>query len=73
MSITAKPFLYFRIYIYADFVTGYIWGLAYTEGQEVRNFTLVKTDLNISSFGVDEDQEIYFTAFDGKIYKLVIP
>jgi len=60
------------IYIYADFITGYIWGLAYIEGQTVQNFTLVKTDLNISSFGTDEDQEIYFTAFDGKIYKLAM-
>jgi glucose/arabinose dehydrogenase len=62
-----------NIYIYADFITGYIWGLAYIEGQESQNFTLVKTDLNISSFGIDEDQELYFTAFDGKIYKLVMP
>lgn len=61
------------IYVYADFVTGYIWGLAYIEGQPVQNFTLAKTNLNISSFGTDEDQELYFTAFDGKIYKLVIP
>jgi glucose/arabinose dehydrogenase len=61
------------IYVYADFVTGYIWGLAYIEGQAVQNFTLIKTNFNISSFGTDEDQELYFTAFDGKIYKLVIP
>ena len=61
------------VYIYADFITGYIWGLAYIEGQGVQNFTLAKTDLNISSFGIDENQELYFTAFDGKIYKLAIP
>jgi glucose/arabinose dehydrogenase len=61
------------VYIYADFITGYIWGLAYIEGQGVWNFTLAKTDLNISSFGIDKDQELYFTAFDGKIYKLAVP
>ena len=61
------------VYIYADFITGYIWGLAYIEGQGVQNFTLAKTDLNVSSFGIDEDQELYFTAFDGKIYKLAMP
>ena len=60
-----------NVYIYADFVTGYIWGLVYMEGQEVINLTLAKTDLNISSFGIDEDQELYFTAFDGKIYRLL--
>lgn len=61
------------VYIYADFITGYIWGLAYIEGQEAHNFTLSKTNLNISSIGLDEAQELYFTAFDGKIYKLALP
>ncbi|MBM3714104.1 MAG: PQQ-dependent sugar dehydrogenase, partial [Actinobacteria bacterium] len=58
------------VYIYADFITGYIWGLAYFEGQAPQNFTLTKTDLNISSFGLNQNQELYLTAFDGKIYRL---
>lgn len=62
-----------NVYVYADFITGYIWGLAYTEGKEIQNFTLAKTNLNIPTFGVDENQELYFTAFDGKIYKLALP
>ncbi|MDD3520923.1 MAG: PQQ-dependent sugar dehydrogenase [Actinomycetota bacterium] len=61
------------VYIYADFITGHIWGLVYTEGQAVSNFTLAKTDANISSFGTDENQELYFTAFDGRIYNLTLP
>ena len=61
------------VYIYADFVSGYIWGLVYTESGQARNFTLVDTGLNISSFGVDEDQNLYFSAFDGKIYALSSP
>lgn len=61
------------MYIYGDFVTGYIWALAYNESQDIQNFTLSKTDLNISSFGVDEKQELYLTAFDGKIYQLGMP
>ncbi|MHB1347948.1 MAG: PQQ-dependent sugar dehydrogenase [Candidatus Humimicrobiaceae bacterium] len=60
-------------YVYADFVSGYIWALAYSDNQNVQNFTLAKTDLNISSFGVDEKQELYFTSFDGKIYQLGMP
>jgi glucose/arabinose dehydrogenase len=60
------------VYVYGDFVTGYIWALAYIDRQKVQNFTLVKTDLNISSFGIDEEKELYFTAFDGKIYKLTM-
>jgi len=66
------PALY-GVYLYADFITGYIWGLAYSQGEEVQNFTLAKTGLNISSFGVDHQQEIYFTAFDGHIYTLGLP
>ncbi len=61
------------VYVYADFVTGYIWGLAYSEGQAPKNYTLASTGLNISSIGVDQEQELYFTAFDGKIYNLALP
>ena len=60
------------IYIYGDYVTGIIWGLPYNEGKETQNFILTKTNLNISSFGIDEDSELYFTAFDGKIYRLIM-
>ena len=61
------------LYIYGDFVTGYIWGLAYSGDGQVNNFTLAKTGLNISSFGVDEENELYIAAFDGKIYRLSLP
>jgi glucose/arabinose dehydrogenase len=61
------------LYIYGDFVSGYIWGLAYTEDGQIYNFTLAKTGLNISSFGVDEEKELYIAAFDGKIYRLYLP
>jgi hypothetical protein len=51
-------------------VTGYIRGLAYSEGSQPVNFTLAETGLNISSFGTDSSGRLYFTAFDGNIYKL---
>ncbi len=57
-------------YVYGDFVTGLIWALWYADGEVKANYTLVDTDLNISSFGVDEDDELYLTAFDGKVYRL---
>lgn len=60
------------IYIYADFITGYIWGLSYYEGRIAGNIILAETEYNISSFGIDENKEIYFTSFDGKIYKLIL-
>jgi glucose/arabinose dehydrogenase len=63
------PLLY-GAYLYADYGTGLIWGLWYQEGNKPQNFTLSNTKLNISSFGVDENNELYLTAFDGKIYNL---
>jgi len=57
-------------YIYGDFVSGIIWALWYEEGKGKRNYTLAETGLNISSFGIDKDYELYLTAFDGKIYCL---
>jgi glucose/arabinose dehydrogenase len=57
-------------YIYADFVSGLIWALWYQDGEVKANYTISGTNLRISSFGVDDDQELYFTAFDGRVYKL---
>ncbi len=57
-------------YIYADYVTGVIWSLRY-DGQGAPSDELIgDTDLNISSFGVDKESEIYICAFDGKLYTL---
>ena len=58
------------IYVYGDFVTGLIWGLHLDDEGGVANYTLAQTGLNITSFGQDEDNELYLTAFDGKIYRL---
>ncbi len=58
-------------YIYADFITGLIWALWYQDGEVKANYVLADTGLNISSFGVGEHNELYFTAFDGYVYKLV--
>ena len=57
-------------YIYADYGTGLICRLWYEEGNKPQNFTLANTKLNISSFGIDENNELYLTAFDGKTYNL---
>jgi len=57
-------------YIYGDFCTGLIWALNY-DGVEIVDITLlVNSDLNISSFGEDEEGEIYILSFDNKIYRL---
>jgi glucose/arabinose dehydrogenase len=61
------------VYIYADFVSGTIWGLVYDKSTDTMNFKISETGLNISSFGIDENKELYFTAFDGNIYQLTMP
>jgi hypothetical protein len=53
----------------ADFVSGRIWALEYDGIQPATNLLLADTDLNISSFGLDDNNELYFCAFDCKIYR----
>lgn len=55
-------------YVYADFVNGRIWALTY-DGTSASNQLLMDTNLNIASFGVDAQNELYICAFDGKIYR----
>ncbi|MDZ7771549.1 MAG: PQQ-dependent sugar dehydrogenase [Balneolaceae bacterium] len=57
-------------YIYADFISGRIWALDLSDSDNPENHLLIDSDLNISSFGVDADNELYICAFDGSIYRL---
>lgn len=64
-------------YVYADYGSGRVWALRYEDG-EVTNRLLADTDLMISTFGVDESNELYICAHDyrgepTRIYKLVTP
>jgi glucose/arabinose dehydrogenase len=57
-------------YIYGDYVSGRIWAFSnYQSGNPV-NRELLKIDFNITSFGLDEKNELYICAQDGKIYEL---
>jgi glucose/arabinose dehydrogenase len=58
------------IYVYGDYGSGKIWALQYDGTSAPVNTLLVDTALSITSFGLDENNELYFTAFDGKIHKL---
>jgi len=60
-------------YIYADYINGKIWSLENYESQNPENTLLVDSDLLISSFGTDDRNELYFTAFDGYIYQFESP
>ncbi|WP_340104868.1 PQQ-dependent sugar dehydrogenase [Rhodohalobacter sp. 8-1] len=56
-------------YIYADFVSGRIWALDTSDLENPDNTELFDADFRISSFGVDQENEIYITGFDGNIYR----
>ena len=64
------PDLYGK-YIYGDFVSGRIWALAYDGKRPPANTELVRTDLSISSFGIDQNGEIYICDLNGHICRLV--
>lgn len=56
-------------YVYGDFVTGLIWGLRLDHDFVPENKLLIESNLKISSFGIDQNNEIYILDFQGKIYK----
>jgi glucose/arabinose dehydrogenase len=58
-------------YVYGDYISGKIWALWLDDQKNARNQELVDTDLQISSFGLDENQELYIVDFKGKLYKLI--
>lgn len=58
-------------YIYADFLSGRVWALK-VDGRNPPENNLIIHNPNLypSSFGVDEQGELYICSFDGKIYRL---
>ena len=54
-------------YLYGDWCTGDIWALEYNG--EAENTHLLTTGINITAFGVDENQELLFCG-NGEIFKL---
>ncbi|MGB5286991.1 MAG: PQQ-dependent sugar dehydrogenase [Ignavibacteriaceae bacterium] len=59
-------------YIYADYVSGRIWQLEFVN-KLVSNKLLIDTDLMIATFGVDQNDELYFADYKdtGKIYSFI--
>jgi glucose/arabinose dehydrogenase len=64
------------VYVFGDYNTGRIWGIRLgkdgkaAEASELIDLSKTK-GLNIASFGEDAEGELYFTAFDGRIHKLI--
>ena len=68
---TLVPDIYGK-YIFADFEYGYVWSLEYDGDNAPEVITL--GDLgpySVTSFGVDQHNELYICSFDGTIYKFV--
>ena len=57
-------------YVYGDFITGRIWELRVDTAMKASNKIILNTKLNISSFGLDQENELYIVDYNGKIYKL---
>ena len=58
-------------YVYGDWGSGRIWALTFSGETTTNNTELVDTTLQLLSFGVDSNNELYICATDGNIYKLV--
>ena len=56
-------------YVFGDFCTGTIWSIDKSANFAMQK--LLKTDLNISSFGEDEARELYVVDYRGAIYKFL--
>jgi glucose/arabinose dehydrogenase len=58
-------------YIYADFGSANIWSLDASNPENPVNELLVQAEFPVSSFGVDQNNELYILGFDGQIHRLV--
>lgn len=56
-------------YIYGDYCSGKIWALEYDSINPPVNEYLLSVPGNLTSFGLDNQLELYITSFDGNIYK----
>lgn len=59
------------VYLYGDYCSGKIWGLA-RDGDGWRSALLLESGLNVSSFGEDEAGELYVTDLRGEVYQVVV-
>ena len=61
------------VYVFGDFCTGRIWGVVRRPGSEPQVVELAQVDLLLSSFGEDEQGEIYVLHIEGgELFKLVV-
>jgi glucose/arabinose dehydrogenase len=60
------------IYVYGDYCSGRIWGLARSGGGSWRTAQLARADISLSSFGEDEVGELYLVDMgQGELFRLM--
>jgi len=64
------PELYGK-YIYGDYVSTRVWALEYDGVNPTVNTLITQAPGSITSFGVDENKELYLVSFNGKIYRFI--
>jgi len=55
------------VYLYGDFSSGSVWGLLQLPDGTWQNALMFDTGSNVSSFGLDENGEIYLVDYNGSI------
>jgi glucose/arabinose dehydrogenase len=60
------------VYIYADYITGTVWGFRYDHDTQkvIEDDVLLKQKKNIASFAEGLDGELYALTIEGKIYSI---
>ncbi|HCY77049.1 MAG TPA: glucose sorbosone dehydrogenase [Ignavibacteriales bacterium] len=58
-------------YIYGDYVSARVWALEYDGINPAVNTQITTAPGSITSFGVDESNELYLVSFNGKIYRFI--
>jgi glucose/arabinose dehydrogenase len=58
------------IYLYGDYCSGLVWGLFRVESGGWESRRLFETGFTISSFGQDENGEVYLVDYSGGVYRL---
>ncbi len=61
---------WFGVYIYGDFCSGLVWGAVQQADGSWQSELLFTSPYLISSFGEDEDGELYLVDLNGAIYRL---
>ena len=58
-------------YFFADYCSGIFWVIDAATSSLTAPTIVLRSDLIVSSFGEDEAGELYVTAFDGTLYKII--